>query len=453
MRGIGYGGTSLIQACRAGEEIQYLSRFVGAQRLAFQKLLKKYRKWTGSSELGNRFCKEVLDRRTSFSKTDFEPLLAQWTEVLASVRAPFIDGINWQSDPTEPKKKEFQSQNSVPHKSPSDSAQSQATRSQHVTKETGSAADLQAAWEDGSNLEIDTALATIPFGRNAAKAVYWVHPDNIVQIHVLLLQYTRLQKSNETISSPESPSSPRGSTSGYQAKGSSRTDEELGIIICDDLQRFAQRQSSETVSDSENRAGITSEKAAASIRYSANGDAVVAVGGATKDAGNSAGSNGEFSAMKAKFKRKAIQRLFSTFNGDQSAIADGSKDSEHVSEWLVGHTEVQPLVQLRLRRTRFVGLKNSTTNGLWATLDKNISMRSCPPELFASDKGFNMINDREKKDYEIFPHAVLEVRTEGRVDTDVIAALDASYLVRFPILYSFALANYGLRQKGFGAFL
>ncbi|KAI9873773.1 MAG: hypothetical protein M1830_010614, partial [Pleopsidium flavum] len=31
---------------KAGEEIQSLSRFVGAQRLAFQKLLKKYNKWT-----------------------------------------------------------------------------------------------------------------------------------------------------------------------------------------------------------------------------------------------------------------------------------------------------------------------------------------------------------------------------------------------------------------------
>ncbi|KAF6224134.1 hypothetical protein HO133_010708 [Letharia lupina] len=413
---------------KAGEEIQSLSRFVGAQRLAFQKLLKKYRKWTGSSELGNRFRKEVLDRRTSFSKTDFEPLLAQWTQVLASVRAPFVDGISWQSDPTEPKKEEFQSHRPVPHKSPSNSAQNQAAKSQHVSKDLSSAADLQTAWENGSNLEIDTALATIPFGHRAAKAAYWIHPDNIVQIHVLLLQYTRLQKSNETFSSPESPSSPRGSISGHPARGSSRTDEELGVIICDDLQRFAQRQSSETISDSENRAGFAPEKAAASIRYSSNGDAVVVVGAGTNDASKSTCSNREFATRKARFKRKAIQRLFSTSSGEEGTIADGSKDSEQVSEWFVGHNEVQPLVQLRLRRTRFVGLKNSATNGLWATLDKNISMWSCPPDLLASDKGFNTIDDGGEKDSEIFPHAVLEIRTEGPADTNVIAALDASYL-------------------------
>ncbi|CAD6589745.1 MAG: hypothetical protein ASARMPRED_004190 [Alectoria sarmentosa] len=413
---------------KAGEEIQSLSRFVGAQRLAFQKLLKKYRKWTGSSELGNRFRKEVLDRRTSFSKTDFEPLLAQWTEVLASVRAPFVDGIYWHSDPREPKKGEFQSQKAVPHKFSSDSAQNQAARSQHVSKDLNSAANLQAAWEDGSNLEIDTALATIPFGHRATKAAYWIHPDNVVQIHVLLLQYTRLQKSNEMASSPENPSSPRVSISGHRAKSSSRTDEELGIIICDDLQRFARRQSSETISESENCAGFASEKAAASIRYSPNGDAVVVVGAATKDAAKSADSSREFSFTKADYKRKAVQRLFSTLGGDQGAIVDESKNPEPVSHWLAGHNEVQPLVQLHLRRTRFVGLRNSATNGLWATLDKDISMRSCPPELLASDKGFNMADDGGKKYSEVFPHAVLEIRTEGSVDTDMIAALDASYL-------------------------
>ena len=393
--------------------------------------MKKYRKWTGSSELGNRFRKELLDRRTSFSKTDFEPLLAQWTEVLASVRAPFIDGINWHLDSTEPQKEAFQSQRPVPYKPSSNSAQNLAARSQHGAKDLSSAADLQAAWEHSSNLEIDTALATVPLGQRAAKAAYWIHPDNIVQIHVLLLQYTRLQRSNETTSSPESPSSPRGSTSGHPAKCSSRTDEELGVIICDDLQSFAQRQSSETISDSENRTGFASEKAAASIRYSPTGDAVVVVGAATKNVGKSAGPNREFSIIKTRFKRKAIQRLFIPSNEDQGAIGDGSKDSGRISEWLAGHKEVQPLVQLQFRRTRFVGLKNNATNGLWATLDKQISMRRCSLDLLASDKGFNVTNDGGNELSEFFPHAVLEIRTEGPVNADVISALDASHLVPF----------------------
>ena len=420
----------LIKACRAGEEIQSLSRFVGAQRLAFQKLLKKYRKWTGSSGLGNRFCKEILDRRTSFSKTDFEPLLAQWTEVLASVRAPFMNGINWPSGPTDVNKEGCQPQQSVPDRFPNGSAQNQAAKSQHATEDLSSATVLQAAWEDGSNLEIDTALATIPFGHRSNKAVYWIHPDNIIQIHVLLLQYTRLQRSNETMPSPESPSSPRGSIGSHFTKCSSRTDEELGVIICDDLERLAQRQSSETISDSENRAGSASEKAAASLRYSQNGDAIIVVGTATKDEGKSAKSDRQLHTRKARIKRKAMHRLFSTFSGDQSAIADKSENVEEISQWLARHQEVKPLVQLQLRRTRFVGLKNSMTNGLWATLDKQISLRRCSPDLFARDTAFEGTDEAGNKDSEFFPHAVLEIRTEGSADTDVIAALDASYLVR-----------------------
>ena len=423
---------------------------MGAQRLAFQKLLKKYRKWTGSSELGSRFRKEILERRTSFSRTDFEPLLAQWTEVLASIRAPFVNGINQQSGPTENKEEDCHSQQLVSHKSPSGSAQDQAVRSQHAIEDPSSAAVLQAVWEDGSTLEIDTVLATVPFGPNSAKAAYWIHPDNIVQIHVLLLQYTRLQKSNDMMPSPERPASPRGSIGSHSAKCSSRTDEELGVIICDDLERFAQKQSSETVSDSEHRAGLASEKAAVSIRWTPNGDAVVVVSAATKDNGSSVDSGRELSTRKARVKRKAVQRLFSTPSGDHDAIADKSNDFERISQWLVGHKEVQPLVQLQLRRTRFVGLKNSTTSGLWATLDKDISSRRCSAELLAGDQGFEMINDRGERDFERFPHAVLEIRTEGLADTGVIAALDASYLVRLsapvcPLLLRWAADRKGTR--------
>ena len=395
----------LIDACRAGEEIQSLSRFVGAQRLAFQKLLKKYRKWTGSSELGYRFRKEILDRRTSFSKTDFEPLLAQWTEVLASVRAPFIHGMNRQPNPAKYRRDEPQSQKQAPFKSSSDSTPDQGANCQGAIKDLNSAELLQAVWEDGSNIEIDTALATTPFGHGAARAAYWIHPDNIVQIHVLLLQYTRLQKSAETIPSPQSPSSRRGSVSGQPAKCPSRTDEEVSIIICDELERFAQKQNSATIMDTENRVGLAPERAAASIRYSPNGDAVVAVDAATKNGELPVSSNQTLRTRKARIKCKAIQRLFSTSENDRCAIAkDDSKDVEFVSEWFARHKEVQPLVHLKLRRTRFLGLKNSATKGLWATLDKDIAMRSCHADSLGGNKAFDLISDRWKEDSEIFPH-------------------------------------------------
>lgn len=78
---------------KAGDEFQSFFRFVGAQSLAFQKLLKKYQKWTGSTELGKPLHSEVLGRPTSFSHRDFGLFLKQWIEVLAAVRALFSVGV------------------------------------------------------------------------------------------------------------------------------------------------------------------------------------------------------------------------------------------------------------------------------------------------------------------------------------------------------------------------
>ena len=36
---------------KAGDEVRSLARFTSTQRTAFRKLLKKYKKWTGSAEL------------------------------------------------------------------------------------------------------------------------------------------------------------------------------------------------------------------------------------------------------------------------------------------------------------------------------------------------------------------------------------------------------------------
>ncbi|KAI7114926.1 hypothetical protein KC337_g17373, partial [Hortaea werneckii] len=58
---------------KAGEEIKSLARFTSTQRTAFRKLLKKYKKWTGSNNLEERFRQEVLDDPKSFTKLDLGP--------------------------------------------------------------------------------------------------------------------------------------------------------------------------------------------------------------------------------------------------------------------------------------------------------------------------------------------------------------------------------------------
>ncbi|KAK1750840.1 xenotropic and polytropic retrovirus receptor 1 [Echria macrotheca] len=71
---------------QCGTDIQSLQRFVGAQVVAFRKILKKYRKWTGSSTLGSRFRDTVLSHPKSFTKRDFAPLATEQENLLAMLR-------------------------------------------------------------------------------------------------------------------------------------------------------------------------------------------------------------------------------------------------------------------------------------------------------------------------------------------------------------------------------
>ena len=405
-----------------------MSRFVTAQSLAFQKLLKKYKKWTGSSELGKRFHEAVLDRPASFSKKDFYPLLAQWTEVLASVRAPFENGMT--EVPNPPGTKNWIRRSN----SPKFKVSLDPETSETAVRNPNNAADLQSIWNSCSSVDIDITFATSPLGCGATRAVYWVHPDNLVQIHVLLLQYTRSQRPNDSDTPPETPSSlrssPRGSLSTNGIRPISRTDEEVGIIVCDDLRDFAERRNCETISDFEDRPGTIAEKATASIRYSSNGEAAVILGG------SSSKSDERPLPIKAKFECKEIHRLFDASKPHQCNPGNDLRDFDRACTWLADHQEVQPLVQLQSRRSRFIGLKNNQTSGIWVMLDKDIMMRSVSKEILSDDKALLPMSERGKAFAKSFPHTILEVRVEGNAGSGFITALDESHLVseRFVII-------------------
>ncbi|KAK3682104.1 hypothetical protein B0T22DRAFT_276055 [Podospora appendiculata] len=72
---------------RCGDDIRSLQRFVSAQVVAFRKILKKYKKWTGSSALGLRFRDSVLSHPKSFTKHDFSSLQAQYDDLAVTLRA------------------------------------------------------------------------------------------------------------------------------------------------------------------------------------------------------------------------------------------------------------------------------------------------------------------------------------------------------------------------------
>lgn len=79
------------QIAKCAEDTKSLQRFVDAQRMAFQKILKKYKKWTGSRALGDRFNTEVLSSPKSFIRRDLSPLLSQANNLSANLRASTPD--------------------------------------------------------------------------------------------------------------------------------------------------------------------------------------------------------------------------------------------------------------------------------------------------------------------------------------------------------------------------
>ncbi|KHN96984.1 spx [Metarhizium album ARSEF 1941] len=72
---------------RCGEEIYAVSRFANAQVVAFRKILKKYKKWTGSTTLSARFNENILGDPKSFTKRTFEHLRSRHDEILSTLLA------------------------------------------------------------------------------------------------------------------------------------------------------------------------------------------------------------------------------------------------------------------------------------------------------------------------------------------------------------------------------
>ncbi|KAL8854664.1 MAG: hypothetical protein Q9221_000446 [Calogaya cf. arnoldii] len=412
---------------KAGEEIKSLARFVGAQKLAFVKILKKYRKWTGSPTLETRFRTKVLDQPAAFSKRDFSSLLNQYNEVLAAVRAPFEpgpDGCYSAATETSPGSQRPRTHKDLP------AAHASGKRMNSL------AAELHTACQDCSNIEWDTVLSMSPIGKSGGKASYWIHPDSLVELHVLLLQYTRLWRPKGSNTAPAINGSRqqhrKESTNGNGTCNAHGGGDEAGVIICDDLERFARRRSSAPISDSEESVGCLLEKPAATVRYLPTGEAVLAVKTLRSEHLEPRISEAFHSVV---MKQKAVRHLFnsglSNSKLDQLLREENSQDGQElktIREWLTSHKEVQPLVQLHHKRTRFVGLRNSDEGGVWATLDRDILMKATPQGFFDSKEADLAFGDSDDSGFARFPFAVLEVRFEGGFGKEFLSALDKTHL-------------------------
>ncbi|KAL1639662.1 hypothetical protein SLS58_007721 [Diplodia intermedia] len=399
---------------RAGEEVRSLARFVGAQRLAFAKLLKKYKKWTHSDLLEQRFKQEVLSQPGTFSQADLAPLLNYWSDTLHAVRESYQAG----KAPGTPRIA-LSDEDPV---DPAGSADLKAVPSK-----------IHAAAETANEVDLDTALATLPLGSSGARATYWVHTEQIVEIQILLLQTLRLFEGKFAKSQPTSPfETPKRRDSSERLDGLNDRADDVGAIFIDDSERYAQQRSATTVEDAEETPGKPATRVLGSARWNAGGEAAVCVP-CEFDEENSG------TTVCAKLKRKHLSEFLTLDRPFHARRPSGlSPIQEHASQsdvserdpvddlraWLLSHREFCPIAEISAKRSRFVGMDNDSDHGVWAVLDREICLKA--PKL--SDLVESDWPKKARQDATAFPFAVLEVRCEGAQTNDLIRTLDHSHL-------------------------
>lgn len=361
---------------KAGEEIKSLARFVATQRTAFRKLLKKYKKWTGSAELEDRFRDEVLSDPKSFTKLDLGPLLDDYSSTRQSLRDVY----------------DHQIQTSAGGKK----------QAAFIPPATSSVKQLQEAVDTGSKVHFDTSIATTPVGKSGQFASYFVHQENLIELQMLLLQFSRFYQSRSRQSSqatpiasqPQSPGLARSETADYH------------MLVGDNLNRFAKEQSALTAADRERSLGTSPQRAEASIRWNETEDALACLksrSGKLKTAYLKRKHVPDFFDLKAEFAAKSNESL-----------ADSADTVEELRKELL-QDDVVPLFSYSSCRSRFVGLDDGAAGIVMATLDTGITIRGP--------------NEQANSEASTFPFGLLLVRQEGKRGAELLNALDTSYIV------------------------
>ena len=393
-----------LTCCRTAEEIRSLSRFVVVQRTGFAKILKKYKRWTKDRELARTFKDEISARSDSLFQLDLGYLLDQYINVLGALRSVF-DGDN-----------------------------AAAAHARDVDAQLP-AARISKALEHDDQLDFDLALSTVPLGTNGNKATYWIHPDNVVEVQVLLLQHMRLHTVSSKLSSQTTSAN---ATPLRRHSSSANTDryfgneDHVGLQVLDYAEAFAIKQNASTIGSSEENKGNVGIKAAANVRFSAAAEAAIVVCTATDLHTQSAGD-----IRIAKLKRKFTEAFLDTsrqlpdkqsvrFVDQTGSFDDSEKETQTIRQWLTEHKEITPIAGVGAKRTRFAGLHNNPSGGIWATLDRDVFMKgSLIKDLANDDWALKASSDSAK-----FPHAILEVRREGTQTASLIQMLDQSHVVR-----------------------
>lgn len=288
-----------------------------------------------------------------------------------------------------------------------------------------SASKLHQATQSGSVPEFDVALSTVPLGPRGTKATYWVHPDHVVEVEILLLQQ-QMRVMRDTDSTSERAN---GSTWSRQ----NGNEDDVGLIVLDHEGRFAQKQNTRTID--EETAGAIPARGDGNAWWTPSSSAtvIVAIDTARRGAGE---------ALVAQIKRKHLEAFLSRSSAlSERSVSSPMEPPEHdrlsdedalatVKHWLTMQKDVKPIASICSKRTRFVGLHNGTMGGLWASIDRDIFMTDSLPQNL--DRNDGRLED--PTGLSPFPHAVLEIRREGTQSAALINMLDRSYLVSYSTL-------------------
>jgi hypothetical protein len=196
---------------RAGDELQSLSRFSKAQQTAFRKLLKKHKKWTGSTDLETEFNRHVLGDPSSFTNIDMNPLYTQYEDTLSALRTLYHERIS-----------------GTPEKSSVD------------TDTQDNSAQIRSIIESSSSVEFDSYLSTSP----------------LATVSPMLSRHNSI-------------------TSSGDRRNSTAVEADTTLLVADDLESFIAHQSSSTFEKREETVGSRLQEAAVHARWTKSDDAIV----------------------------------------------------------------------------------------------------------------------------------------------------------------------------------
>jgi hypothetical protein len=394
------------EADAVGEDVQSLCRYVATQKQAFRKILKKYRKWTGSSSLELRMNNETFSQPESVLNWDFMPSLDRLAAVKSSLESLSKSRANGADQ----------------------SLQEQRQSSAAVSQKPKSiASGLHDEFLHSSALEFDAAFSAVPLGMAGGRASYWIHKDNLEEVSVLLRRYMKDRKGLT------SPSVSKNTSVTFVPAAARRDSEQSAMLECrthismfDNLHRFIKTHGAVTVGQAEDLVGSVSSKVAMSIIWANEPEAVVI----TSDLSPSAAPTQrhlDVVPMKSKNLVKLFEpearppSRFSRGSANKSAASDASVQVHR--DWLAQNRDIKPLAEVQCTRSRFAGLNNTSEVGTWALMDMDITMSSIDTSTVGNSSCGDVV------DVQSFPHTVLEVRWEFSRTPEIVRALDSTHLV------------------------